>query len=154
MVSVFLIPVIIFKYAKSSNIEITSPTGEILVIISMISMVILVGILYYVYLSDIMVLILFSKIRIGPIIYYTFLGSLGGLTMVIVNSNGWADLTTLVSCRRYVVGIICGFINYVLCTYYSFPNSIMTWVMGYMGNAFVEGLIYQFSIDTNKDSNS
>ena len=77
--------------------------------------------------------------------YFMFMGLLGGLTYVIVNSNGWAGLTSFDSVKRYGLGIIVGFLYNHLYSDYSFPNSIMCWVAGYMGISFIEGLIYKFT---------
>ena len=78
-------------------------------------------------------------------IYFMFLGLLGGVTYVIINIDGWAGLTSFDSCKRYVIGTIVGFLYNVLYSDYSFPNSMMCWVAGYMGISFIEGLINRFT---------
>ena len=78
-------------------------------------------------------------------IYFMFLGLLGGVTYVIINSNGWGDLTSFDSCKRYGAGIIVGFLYNHLYSDYNFPNSIMCWVAGYMGITFIEGIINRFT---------
>ena len=78
-------------------------------------------------------------------IYFMFLGLLGGVTYVIINSKTWGDLTSFDSCKRYAIGLITGFIYDGLYNNYSFPNSIMCWVAGYMGISFIEGLINRFT---------
>ena len=82
---------------------------------------------------------------INQYLWFMFLGLLGGLTHVIINSDGWNDMTSFTSCKRYVIGIIVGFIYNILYSDYSFPNSIMGWVAGYTGIAFIEGLIDRFT---------
>ena len=78
-------------------------------------------------------------------LYFMFLGLLGGVTYVIVNSKSLADLTSFDSCKRYALGIIVGFLYDGLYSIYSFPNFIMCWVSGYMGITFIEGLIDRFT---------
>ena len=78
-------------------------------------------------------------------LWFMFLGLLGGVTHVIINSNGWKELTSFNSGKRYVIGIIVGFIYNILYSDYSFPNSIMCWVAGYMGISFIEGIIDRFT---------
>ena len=78
-------------------------------------------------------------------LWFMFLGLLGGLTYVFVNSDGISDITKFDSCKRYVLGIVSGFIYNILYSDYNFPNSIMCWVAGYMGVTFIEGLINRFT---------
>ena len=74
-----------------------------------------------------------------------FLGLLGGITHVIINSKNISDLTSFSACKRYVISIISGFLYNILYSDYSFPNSIMCWVAGYMGTSFIEGLVKRFT---------
>ncbi len=78
-------------------------------------------------------------------VYFMFLGLLGGVTYVIINSESWADLASFDSGKRYIIGLIVGFLYDGLYNDYSFPNSIMCWVAGYMGISFIEGLINRFT---------
>ena len=79
------------------------------------------------------------------VIYFMFLGLLGGVTYVIINSKGWSDFTSFDSCKRYVIGLVTGFIYDGLYSEYNFPNFIMCWVAGYMGITFIEGIINRFT---------
>ena len=79
------------------------------------------------------------------VIYFMFLGLLGGVTYVIINIDGWEGLTSFNSCKRYVIGTISGYIYDILYSDYSFPNAIMCWVAGYMGITFIEGIINRFT---------
>lgn len=82
---------------------------------------------------------------ITQVLWFVVLGLLGGVTYIIVNSEKWADLTTFAACKRYVIGGIVGFLYNILYSDYSFPNSIMCWVAGYMGVTFIEGLLSRFT---------
>ena len=76
---------------------------------------------------------------------FMFLGLLGGVSYVIINSKGWSDLTTFSSCKRYALGLISGFIYDILYSEYSYPNFIMAFVSGYMGTSFIQGLADRFA---------
>jgi hypothetical protein len=78
------------------------------------------------------------------VLWFIFLGLLGGITYAIINSKKWADLITFSSCKRYIIGVIIGFLYNILYSEYSFPNTIMCWVSGYMGVTFIEGLLNRF----------
>ena len=77
--------------------------------------------------------------------WFMFLGLLGGVTHAIINSKKWSDLTSFTSGKRYAIGVISGFIYNILYSDYSFPNSIMCWIAGYMGISFIEGVIERFA---------
>lgn len=79
------------------------------------------------------------------IIWFIVLGVLGGVTYVIVNSEKWSDIGTFSAFKRYVIGGISGFLYSILYSDYSFPNSIMCFVSGYMGTTFIESLVKRFS---------
>lgn len=78
-------------------------------------------------------------------LYFMFLGLLGGVTYVIIHSDGWSEMISFDSCKRYMIGGISGFIYDGLYSSYNFPNFIMCWVAGYMGITFIEGLIEKFT---------
>ena len=82
---------------------------------------------------------------INQYLWFMFLGLLGGVTYVVINSDGWNDMASFDSCKRYVIGLIVGLLYNHLYSDYSFPNSIMCWVAGYMGISFIEGLINRFT---------
>jgi len=86
------------------------------------------------------------------VLWFIFLGLLGGVAYVIINSDSMDDLFTYASGKRYVIGIISGFLYQILYSQYDFPNSIMCFVSGYMGTTFIEGLTERLS--NNKDSNN
>ena len=79
------------------------------------------------------------------VLWFVVLGLLGGVTYIIVNSEKWADLKTFSAYKRYVIGGIVGFLYNILYSDYSFPNSIMCFVAGYMGVTFIEGLLNRLS---------
>lgn len=86
-----------------------------------------------------------TSMEVAHVLYFMFLGLLGGVTYVIINIDGWEGLTSFDSCKRYVIGIIVGFLYDGLYSDYNFPNFIMCWVAGYMGISFIEGLINKFT---------
>jgi hypothetical protein len=69
------------------------------------------------------------------------MGFLGALLYVLVWSSSLKDLWSYSSLRHLLVGLIVGYIYSVLHSEYSFPNSVMAAVAGYMGPDFAAGLI-------------
>lgn len=81
---------------------------------------------------------------IGPIeqiIWFIFLGLLGGVTYIFINSDSIDDLITFEAFKKYIVGGIAGLLYFILYSDYGFPNSIMCFVSGYSGTSFIKGLI-------------
>lgn len=79
-------------------------------------------------------------IDIITLVTYILMGLLGGSTDVIINASGWDDLKTFSAFRRTVIGAVVGFIYMFLHTDYGFPNFVMTFVAGYAGTDFIQGL--------------
>ena len=73
-------------------------------------------------------------------IYFTVMGLLGAVAYILVNSDECKDLTQFDSYKRLALGAISGFIYNILYSDYSFPNSIMCFVSGYMGTTFIVAL--------------
>ena len=84
-------------------------------------------------------------VAIEQIIWFVFLGLLGGITYVFINSDSVDDLTQFEAFKRYIIGGVVGFLYNILYSDYGFPNSIMCFVSGYMGITFIEGLIDRLS---------
>ncbi len=83
---------------------------------------------------------------LGPEVFtFMFLGLLGGISYVIINSEGWSDLTSFSAFKRYALAIISGFIYDVLYSEYSYPNFIMAYVSGYMGTSFIQEIVDRFT---------
>jgi len=72
------------------------------------------------------------------------LGTLGGVTHVIMWSESVADLKKFSSFKRIVIGGIVGFLYTFLHSDYGFPNFVMTFVAGYMGTDFLLSVIEKF----------
>ena len=81
---------------------------------------------------------------VAEICWFIFLGLLGGVAYVFINSDGWGDLSTFASYKRYIIGALSGFLYQILYSDYNFPNSIMCFVSGYMGTTYIEGLTKRF----------
>lgn len=85
-----------------------------------------------------------GMVAFEQILWFIFLGLLGGITYVFINSDSVDDLKKFEAFKRYILGGIVGFLYFQLYSDYSFPNSIMCFVSGYMGTTFIEGLIDKF----------
>lgn len=85
-----------------------------------------------------------SSIDFIPILWFVFLGLIGGITHVIVKAESWGDLKDFRAFKRSILGAICGFIYYNLYSDYSFPNTVMAFVSGYMGTDFILSIVEKF----------
>ena len=81
---------------------------------------------------------------VEQILWFVFLGLLGGISYVFINSDSIDDLTKYESLKHYVISGIAGFLYNILYSDHSFPNSIMCFVAGYMGTTFINGLVDKF----------
>lgn len=77
-------------------------------------------------------------------IWFIFLGFLGGVTHIIIESRDFSDLIKFDSMRTYIIGIIVGFLYDILYSDYNFPNLIMCWVAGYTGVDFIKRILERF----------
>lgn len=78
------------------------------------------------------------------VLYFTFMGLLGGVAYVLIHAKKWADLARFQSCRRYLLGAITGLLYWNLYSSWSWPDIVMSFVTGYMGTSFIETLIERF----------
>lgn len=78
------------------------------------------------------------------ILWFVFLGLVGGVTHVVVKAEGWDDLKEFRAFKRSVLGAICGLVYYNLHSDYSFPNTVMAFVSGYMGTDFILSIVERF----------
>jgi len=76
-----------------------------------------------------------------PLLSFMALGFLGAVAYVIIWSKNFSDVKTYASFRHIIVGAVIGFVYSYLYTDYSFPNSIMCFVAGYMGPDFIEAIV-------------
>jgi len=72
------------------------------------------------------------------------LGLLGGSANVLLWAQGWNDLKTFKSARQVIIGAIVGYVYSFLHSDYGFPNYVMSFVAGYMGTDFLQGIIERF----------
>jgi len=75
------------------------------------------------------------------IVTFVILGTLGGITHVVIEAESWEDLKKFSSFKRIVIGSIIGFLYMFLHTDYGFPNFIMAFVSAYAGEDFIKKLI-------------
>ena len=81
---------------------------------------------------------------IEQMFWFIFLGFLGGVTHILIESKSFSDLTKLESIKTSIIAIIVGFLYDILYSDYNFPNFLMCWVAGYMGVDFIEKLLGNF----------
>lgn len=81
---------------------------------------------------------------VPPIIYFVVLGLFGGFARVLIWSKSWEEVKQYSSVRHIILGGIIGFLYQFLYSEHAFPNFVMSFVAGYMGTDFIEGLIEKF----------
>lgn len=70
---------------------------------------------------------------------------LGGFCFVLMDVKGWEDLKSFRSIRHLVISAIVGILYFNLYSAWDWPNSIMSFVCGWMGPSFIEHLIKRLS---------
>jgi len=75
---------------------------------------------------------------------FVVLGLLGGTANVFLWAQGWQDLKAFKSARQIIIGAIVGYVYSFLHSDYGFPNYVMSFVAGYMGTDFLQGIIERF----------
>ena len=75
------------------------------------------------------------------VLLFVAMAVLGGLYFVFMVSDSWDDLRTFSSVRHMVASVIAGVLYYSLHGEYGFPNTVMCFVVGYMGPTFVDQII-------------
>ena len=81
---------------------------------------------------------------IEQIIWFIFLGLLGGITHILIESKSFPDLIKFDALKTYLISGIVGFLYNFLYSDYNFPNFIMCWVAGYMGTDFIKKLLENY----------
>jgi len=81
---------------------------------------------------------------IEQVIWFIFLGLLGGVTHILVESKSFPDLIKFEALKTYLIAGIVGFLYNILYSDYNFPNFLMCWVAGYMGTDFIKKLLENF----------
>lgn len=78
-------------------------------------------------------------------LWFVFLGLLGGFTYILLEkAEKWKDLITFYSFKRYILGMIVGFLYYIGYSQYSFPNSFMCFVSGFAGTTFIQSIVNRY----------
>jgi uncharacterized membrane protein YeaQ/YmgE (transglycosylase-associated protein family) len=77
---------------------------------------------------------------ITTIILFTVLGTFGGSTSALMSAKSYEDLKKFDTLKSIILGAIIGFIYTFLYSDHAFPDSIMSFVSGYMGESFITGL--------------
>jgi len=65
-------------------------------------------------------------------------GLVGAFLATLFWSKSAKDLVSYEGVRNYVVGLISGYIYYLLYSEYNFPNALMCIVFGYFGKDVIE----------------
>jgi len=78
------------------------------------------------------------------IITFIFLGLLGGVAHVVIDSEKWEDLQKFSSFKTAIIGAISGVVYFIAHSNYDFPNAFMTIVAGYFGTDFLKGLFEKY----------
>ena len=79
--------------------------------------------------------------NVSEILLFVFLSLLGGIAYVLIDAEKWEDLKTFKTARHILISLIVGIIYYNLYSEWDFPNMVMTFVSGYMGPTFIQGLL-------------
>ena len=80
---------------------------------------------------------------------YTIIGStimalLGSITHTLMWIKSWEELTKFENVRTILLGIIVGFLYGVLRVEHGFPDSVMSFVVGYTAKDFLDWLVEKF----------
>jgi len=67
-------------------------------------------------------------------------GLLGASLSVLVKAYSWRYLKTWKAIRAYMLGACAGYIYWLFHSEYSFPNAVMTVVVGYFAEDFIRSL--------------
>jgi len=79
--------------------------------------------------------------NIPEILLFVLLSLLGGIAYVLIEAEEWADLKSFKTVRHIMISSIVGVIYYNLYSEWDFPNMVMSFVSGYMGPTFIQGLL-------------
>lgn len=75
------------------------------------------------------------------VIYFVFLGLIGGVAAVWSTSDSWDDLKSFEAFRRYGIAAFTGFLFFYAYSDHGFPNGLMCVIAGYSGTDFINKLI-------------
>ncbi|RLG72674.1 MAG: hypothetical protein DRO23_10085 [Thermoprotei archaeon] len=80
----------------------------------------------------------------GVVLYFTFMGLLGGFTWAFFRARRPNDLLKFYYVKRIVLGAIAGFLYYNIHTGYNLPNGIVAFVCGYFGTDFILAILRKY----------
>lgn len=83
---------------------------------------------------------------IEGIILFSFNGFLGAFTSVLLKSRSIKELKSFSSIKRYILGLIVGYIYFILHSEYNFPNSFMCFIFGYFCEDVITKIILMFKV--------
>jgi len=72
---------------------------------------------------------------------YTCMGFFGGLVHSLLIARTYREFRSFKSLKLLVIGAVVGFVYYFLHSDWTYPNTVMSFVSGYAGPAFIESLI-------------
>ena len=84
------------------------------------------------------------------ILYFMFMGFIGGFLYVITKADSFDDLTSFSSLQRLVLGPCSGFLYSLLYSEYNFPNSLMAVASGWLGTDFIITIMKRFTPKENQ----
>lgn len=72
------------------------------------------------------------------------LSVLGSFTNVLMWIKSWQELTDFEATKTIALGFVVGILYYLLRVEHGFPDSIMSFVVGYASNDFLSWIIEKF----------
>jgi len=88
---------------------------------------------------------------IENLLYFIFMGTMGGMIYVIVKAEGWEDFRSFASLRQLLLSPFCGFVYFYLYSEFDFPNAFMSLVSGYFGTDFIISIMKKFKPKVKKE---
>jgi hypothetical protein len=77
---------------------------------------------------------------IETVILFMVNGLIGSFLATLFWAKNASDLKTFDAARNYVVGLLCGYIYYLMHSEYNFPNGLLAIVFGYFGKDAIEAI--------------
>jgi len=77
-------------------------------------------------------------------VLFAIMGFIGGIAHCLIDAKSWDDLKKFEMCKQIFIGGIVGFLYSFLYSDYGYPNTIMSFVSGYMGTDAIKTIIDKF----------
>jgi len=87
------------------------------------------------------------NIDIETLVFFIGMGTIGGFIFILIKAKKWEDFYQFNSCKRYLLGGLCGFIYNFLYSAHNFPNGLMALVSGYSGADFILSIMERMKKD-------